>query len=265
MTSWCLFQLLIMSSTRSFRAETRSRAKDDLRKVMKAVEKVQKWEKRWIVLSDTSMKVYKWVPMRPKISPSKVISPNKVVSSSAYQSNLISPKSASAVAPVQNHAPVVRLGQAANEQSSNSISSPVKSIDSNKDVQNIESSVKRNEIELPKSSVEISDNDSLAEKPETNIVENQSTIKNLEEESSNLLEANDKENENAVTESFESVEMTETNDNELNDSQPGVDENGTFSEAKESEETGLHSHNIKELAKATFDPSGDETSMDNID
>lgn len=47
--------------TRSFRAETRSRAKDDLKKIM-LLGKVRKWEKKWVNIKDTTLRVYRWVP-----------------------------------------------------------------------------------------------------------------------------------------------------------------------------------------------------------
>lgn len=55
-----------MSSTRSsFRLETRSRARDEIRRIVQTVDKVRKWEKKWVDLGlSNSVKVYKWVPVR---------------------------------------------------------------------------------------------------------------------------------------------------------------------------------------------------------
>lgn len=48
--------------SRALRSETRAKAKDDIKRVMNAIERVRKWEKRWISLNDTTLKLYKWVP-----------------------------------------------------------------------------------------------------------------------------------------------------------------------------------------------------------
>ena len=52
--------------SRNLRAETRSRTKDDVRKIMHAVDKVRHWEKRWITIPDTTMKILKWIPVEKK-------------------------------------------------------------------------------------------------------------------------------------------------------------------------------------------------------
>uniref|UniRef100_A0A1B6DQI3 B-cell CLL/lymphoma 7 protein family member B n=1 Tax=Clastoptera arizonana TaxID=38151 RepID=A0A1B6DQI3_9HEMI len=49
--------------SRSIRAETRSRAKDDIKRVMQVVDKVRHWEKKWVTIGETTMKIYKWVPI----------------------------------------------------------------------------------------------------------------------------------------------------------------------------------------------------------
>uniref|UniRef100_A0A0N5B1U1 BCL7-like protein n=1 Tax=Strongyloides papillosus TaxID=174720 RepID=A0A0N5B1U1_STREA len=48
---------------RNQRAETRNRAKDELKKVINAIDRVRKWEKKWINYKDSSISVYKWVPV----------------------------------------------------------------------------------------------------------------------------------------------------------------------------------------------------------
>ncbi|KAI1729522.1 BCL7-like protein [Ditylenchus destructor] len=54
---------------RAQRAETRNRAKDELKRVINAVDKVRKWERRWVVLKDSSIHVFKWVPITAQSVP----------------------------------------------------------------------------------------------------------------------------------------------------------------------------------------------------
>jgi len=57
-----------MSSRSSFRLETRSRAKDEIKRVMMTIEKVRKWEKKWVQVGPAgcTMKVLKWMPIQER-------------------------------------------------------------------------------------------------------------------------------------------------------------------------------------------------------
>jgi len=51
-----------MTIARTTRAGTRNLVREEIKRVKKQLEKVRKWEKKWVVLEECGLKVYRWVP-----------------------------------------------------------------------------------------------------------------------------------------------------------------------------------------------------------
>lgn len=104
-------------SGRSVRAETRSRAKDDIKRVMAAIDKVRKWEKKWVTVGDTSLRIFKWVPVTETKSDDK--NKKKKGREEKYGSELTTPENSSSPGMMDMH-------DENSNQSSIADSSPVK-------------------------------------------------------------------------------------------------------------------------------------------
>lgn len=79
---------------RTTRAGTRNLVKEEIKRVKKQLEKVRKWEKKWVVLGDGGLRVYRWVPKKgsesdeqeqQKTSPLKAILKQQMAEKAAVQ------------------------------------------------------------------------------------------------------------------------------------------------------------------------------------